>query len=328
MAALSSTRKKWLAAALGLGALTLAAAALRAPASDWLEGRRICQGLTEASKDPDQRLLYFTDARKHPSQSQLEPGTYRLTLATDCYLAQCTFEELDLPDLVPNLTLPATDPCRGNRWFFGTGTGASAVSRRLRCSSRAAWSSASNEMGESYGPARPGKAVPSAGFVWMHTPQNRKFRLATRPSDWLRGLARWPLIDGWVLALLPVALTIVVYVAHEMTRQSCANQLVLRFESPFAWGTYEMHITADQDQMRCTVNWPRGSSATMTCESNALALVYGGTMRSVELSAAPKNVRLLVTKEGVPVIEQHLTPSYTKRGDEGCLAGEVWIPQE
>lgn len=113
MAVLSSSRKKWLSATLALVGLGFAGFLLWPRVTNWLEGRRICQQLTDASKDPGLRLFYFTHTRNHPSQSQLDPGSYRLTLTSDCYEAQCTFEELDLPDLVPNLTLPATDPCRG-----------------------------------------------------------------------------------------------------------------------------------------------------------------------------------------------------------------------
>jgi hypothetical protein len=106
MAALSSTRKKWLAGVLVV-ALSISTFALYGPLTDWLEGRRICQQLRAG--DDRFELFHFTDTTRFvegPQTGQrirgygpqLSPGNYRMTVTSDCYSGECSFVVLDPPE--------------------------------------------------------------------------------------------------------------------------------------------------------------------------------------------------------------------------------------
>jgi len=132
MAVKSSYRQKRLTVALLVGALILVAVVLHAPVTDWLEGRRICEQLRAGEGEGDEQFFNFTDTTRRRFGPQLSPGTYRLTLTSDCYSGECSFVVPDVPK--PSLNRPQYSgiQCRGQELALFVGSGGS----RSRADSR------------------------------------------------------------------------------------------------------------------------------------------------------------------------------------------------
>jgi hypothetical protein len=107
-------RSNWVVAAAVVAGLVLAGLGVREPAAEWLEGRRICRQL-RAGESPRQ-YFGFSNPTKEDVLGQLDPGNYQLTVTSDCYVGQCSFEVREVPDVSEStVTLPAGNPCRGQQ---------------------------------------------------------------------------------------------------------------------------------------------------------------------------------------------------------------------
>jgi hypothetical protein len=113
MAIKSSTREKWLVAALALVTLGLAGFMLRSPIIDRLEGRRICEQLRAG--EADEQFFIFTHTTKGPFGPRLSPGKYRLTVTSDCYSGECSFVVPDVPKPSVNHPQYSGLECRGKQ---------------------------------------------------------------------------------------------------------------------------------------------------------------------------------------------------------------------